>query len=61
MYQPARFNKLKLFPVAVYQLLHTMSCSLSKATTCSELHKCSLSKATTCSELHKCNAIESID
>ena len=39
MYQPARFNKPKLFPVAVYQLLHTMSYSPSKVNACSELLK----------------------
>ena len=39
MYQPARFNKLKLLLVAVYYLLHTMSYILSKVNACSELHK----------------------
>ena len=39
MYWPARFNKLELFRVAGYQLLHTMSYCLSKVTACCQLHK----------------------
>ena len=39
MYQPGRFNKLELFLVAVYQLLHAVSYSFTKVNACSELHK----------------------